>query len=259
MYKKLAGAVTAALIVGGFVGVQIGSTASSSPPSVFTPTVPCRLLDTRPDTRVNSFDTLGPKQTRNVSTWGANGQCDLPTGTTGIALNVTSVNHTQPSFLTLWPSDAARPGTSNLNWIPPQAPTPNKVDIALSSNGRFTMYNENGSVDVIVDVLGYYTPLAEVTPSVGTVTVVTAEIDVEPTTTPDDTGSNGQAIAMCPSGQVAIGGGVNVENSVPLNMRSSRPHPKNATTNPTGWFGDVRAPDDRSDQTATVYALCVTQ
>lgn len=257
MYKKLAGAVTAALLVGGFVGSQIASTASEAPASVFTPTVPCRLVDTRESDRVNEFTTLGPGQTRVVDTWGEYGECDLPSGTTAIALNVTSLNGTQPSFLTLWPSDADRPGTSNLNWIPPQSPTPNKVDVALSSNGRFTMYNPFGSVDVIVDVLGYYSPLSAVTPSIGSVTVVTAEIDVEPTTAPDDTGSNGQAIANCPNGQVAISGGVSAGLGIPLNMRSSRPHPLG--NNPTGWYGDVRAPDDRSDEVATVYVMCVEQ
>ena len=256
MNRRAIAAVAAALVIGALGGATLVSSAGEQPASVFTPIVPCRLLDTRPASQVGSLTTFGPGNVRVADTWGEHGNCVLPTGTTAVAANVTSVDGTAPSFLTIWPSDAAtRPLSSNLNWVAGQAPTPNKVDVALSSNGRFSMYNLAGSVDIIVDVVGYYTPAAVLSQ---TITVVTALIDIELTTAPDDLGSNGQAIANCPAGQIAISGGVSVELSIPLNVRSSRPHPKNATTNPTAWFGDVRAPDDRSANTATVYALCVT-
>lgn len=256
MNPKAAAAVAAALVLGALGGATLVSSAGEQPASVFTPITPCRLLDTRPTSQIGGLTTFGAGKVRVADTWGENGNCTLPTGTTAIAANVTSVGGTQPSFLTIWPSDAAaRPLSSNLNWIAGQAPTPNKVDVALSSKGRFSMYNLAGNVDVIVDVVGYYTPAAVLSQ---TVTVVTALIDIEPTTAPGDVGSNGQAIANCPTGQIAISGGISVDLSIPLNMRSSRPNPKNATSNPTGWFGDVRAPDDRSADTATVYVMCVS-
>ena len=36
-------------------------------------------------------------------------------------------------------------------------PTPNKVDVKLSPDGKIEVYNFNGSVNVILDVVGYYT------------------------------------------------------------------------------------------------------
>lgn len=257
MNPRAVAAVAAALVVGVLGGANLVSSAGEQPASVFTPITPCRLIDTRPTDQVGDLTTFGPGSVRVAETWGENGDCELPSNTTAVAANVTSVGGTQPSFLTIWPSDAPkRPLSSNLNWVAGQSPTPNKVDVALSSNGRFSMYNLAGNVDVIVDVVGYYTPASSLSQ---TITVVTAVAEIEPTDTPDDDGSNGQAIANCPAGQVAISGGVSNELSIPVNVRSSRPHPKNVKSNPTAWFGDVRAPnEDPVGQTATVYVMCVT-
>ncbi|MEO1057325.1 MAG: hypothetical protein AAFY28_10470 [Actinomycetota bacterium] len=38
--------------------------------------------------------------------------------------------------------------------------TANKVDVQLSPNGAITLYNHKGTVDVVADVVGYYTPNA---------------------------------------------------------------------------------------------------
>jgi hypothetical protein len=47
---------------------------------------------------------------------------------------------------------------SHLNYVPGQAPTPNKVDIQLSPAGTVDIYNAHGSVHLLADVVGYYTP-----------------------------------------------------------------------------------------------------
>jgi hypothetical protein len=49
------------------------------------------------------------------------------------------------------------PTASNLNWLPGQSPTPNKVDVKLSASGAVSMYNADGHVNVIIDIAGYYT------------------------------------------------------------------------------------------------------
>jgi hypothetical protein len=46
--------------------------------------------------------------------------------------------------------------TSNSNWVAGQAPTPNAVTAALSADGRLGLYNLTGTVDVLVDIVGYY-------------------------------------------------------------------------------------------------------
>jgi hypothetical protein len=50
------------------------------------------------------------------------------------------------------------PLASSLNWRAGAPPTPNKVDVQLSSAGAIKLYNLAGKVDVVADVVGYYRP-----------------------------------------------------------------------------------------------------
>jgi hypothetical protein len=125
---------------------------------VFVPFTPCRLFDTRPAEQVGLRRTaLSAGDIHVQDVVGTNGNCDVPIGTTAVAMNVTSVNGTAPSFLTIWPSDVERPLASSLNWVPGEPPRPNKVDVKVSAAGRVSFYNDAGSVDVLADVVGYYT------------------------------------------------------------------------------------------------------
>jgi len=125
---------------------------------VFVPITPCRLFDTRPaPNNVGTRTTpLGPADTHTQSVTGTNGNCTIPAAASAVAMNVTTVNATATSFLTIWPADAAQPLASNLNWVAGSPPTPNKVDVKLSADGRIKLFNNGGTVDVLADVVGYY-------------------------------------------------------------------------------------------------------
>ncbi len=158
-------AAVGGLVVAAFVGAQLVSGAGTGTPSAFVPMVPCRLMDTRPapETIGSRATPLGPDETVVVDVHGANGDCTgdlaIPATATAVAMNVTTVNGTAASFLTLWPSDAAeQPDASNLNWLAGAPATPNKVDVQLSADGTVSIFNKNGTVDVIADVVGYYQP-----------------------------------------------------------------------------------------------------
>ncbi len=155
--------------IGAAVAVSLGAgglaitNAASAPGgrSAFVPVTPCRLFDTRPEPANN----VGPRKTPLVGgevfvqqVTGANGNCTIPVDAVGIALNVTAVNSTSSSFLTVWPSDATRPTASNLNWVAGAPATPNKVDVKLS-NDKASFYSLAGNIDVIADVVGYYVGL----------------------------------------------------------------------------------------------------
>jgi hypothetical protein len=71
------------------------------------------------------------------------------------------------------------------------------------------------------------------------------------------TETNGSATVECAVGDIAISGGVETPAGQNLNVRSSRPDPIDAVTNPTGWFVDVRG-NPSGDQNLTAYVLCVT-
>ena len=134
------------------VGAEGAGTVSS-----YVPIVPCRLADTRSGAPIGTRKTpVGLGETVAFQVTGTNGNCTIPTTATGIASNVTSVNPTAASYLSVFPADAALPLVSNLNWIPTSPPTPNQVTVGLSSTGAIKTFNNAGTIDVIIDVVGYY-------------------------------------------------------------------------------------------------------
>lgn len=100
---------------------------------------------------------MGPAETYLQQVTGSNGHCEIPSDATAVSMNVTTVDGTAASFLTVFPANAPDlPEASNLNWTPGAPPTPNKVDVKLSDSGAVKVYNNAGSVNVLADVVGYY-------------------------------------------------------------------------------------------------------
>jgi RHS repeat-associated protein len=110
---------------------------------------PTRILDTR---QVGGQITAAA--TRNVAIAGAGW---LPTNAADISslvVNVTAVNPSTETYLTVWASGVSRP-VSTLN----AASTFSQlVTTKIGSNGAISIYNAAGSVDVLVEIIGYYTP-----------------------------------------------------------------------------------------------------
>ena len=128
--------------------------------STFVPVTPCRLFDYRPAEspaggKKNPL-VAGSPATQQVT--GTVGNCVIPTtGVVGVAMNVTVVNGTAQSNLRLYPADEGQPLVSNINWKAGDSAIANKVDVKLSPAGAIKLANFNGTVDVIGDVVGYYT------------------------------------------------------------------------------------------------------
>jgi hypothetical protein len=83
----------------------------------------------------------------------------VPATATAVVANVTAEGATLPSFLTVYPAGATMPVASNLNF-PAQAKNvaiANRVKIGIGTNGQIEVYNHSGTVNVDVDVDGYYT------------------------------------------------------------------------------------------------------
>lgn len=126
--------------------------------TVYVPITPCRLMDTRPPT-----DNVGPRatplgagETYVATVRGANGQCSIPADAVSVNVTLTAVGPTAASFLTAFPSDVSRPNSSNLNWVGGQAPVANTATVTLSAAGQASFFNLAGTVDLIVDIAGYY-------------------------------------------------------------------------------------------------------
>ena len=151
----LLGAATVAAI-----GTLHDVSAGSNPASSFVPITPCRLADTRAGSTVGGRSTpVGAAESVTFAVWGVNGNCTIPSTATGIATNVTIDNPNADSYLTVYPADAQpRPTASNLNFTATSSPTPNQVTVGLSAAGAIAVYNNGGTVDVIIDIVGYYQP-----------------------------------------------------------------------------------------------------
>jgi hypothetical protein len=159
IHVGVAAALAAATVAA--IGVVHNAGAASSVASSYIPIVPCRLADTRPgvDHVGVRAAPLGAGQAVPFAVWGTNGNCTIPGTATGIASNVTAVNPSSASYVTIYPSDASpRPTASNLNFVAGSPPTPNQVTVALSATGAISAYNNGGTVDLIIDIVGYYLP-----------------------------------------------------------------------------------------------------
>jgi len=117
---------------------------------LFHAITPARLIDTR----LAPNHALGQLQTLQV---GVAGQGGIPaSGISAALVNLTVTNSTANSYLTAYASGAARPGTSNINFSPRQTIS-NRAIVPVGPDGTVTVYNNSGSVDVIVDVVGWVT------------------------------------------------------------------------------------------------------
>ena len=143
------------LVASALAATQVASGASSSSQNAFVPIVPCRLMDTRAGGQIGPNQTLTAKSVTSVAGRGTQGQCVIPASATALAVNLTAVGGTAASFLTIWPDEQLRPNSSNLNWAPGAA-VANTADVGLSSLGNFTVFNDSGTVDIIIDIAGYY-------------------------------------------------------------------------------------------------------
>ncbi|MEO7371239.1 MAG: DUF1501 domain-containing protein, partial [Ilumatobacteraceae bacterium] len=77
-------------------------------------------------------------------------------GVSGVMLNVTAVAPTDNTFITVYPSGSDRPLASNLNVTVGQV-IPNMVLARVGPSGTVMIYNNGGHVDLVADVVGYFT------------------------------------------------------------------------------------------------------
>jgi Fibronectin type III domain len=126
-----------------------GTTATAG--SLFVGLTPARVLDTR------GGQSIGPNTTRLLQMAGQGGVPALTATVppTAVVLNVTATNPTAGSYLTVWPAGAVQPTASDLNYVAGLT-VPNMVVVKLGTNGAIDLYNAFGTVDVVVDVVGWY-------------------------------------------------------------------------------------------------------
>jgi hypothetical protein len=120
---------------------------------------PVRICDTRPNNpsslsgayaQCNSH-TIGANSSLNVQVTGLAG---VPSDATAVVVNLTGVSPSAPTYLTVYPN-LPRPFASDLNPAVGGVAA-NLVVATLNSSGQINIYNSAGSINVVVDVLGWY-------------------------------------------------------------------------------------------------------
>lgn len=138
-----------------------GYWATQTTPNVdglYNPIVPNRVLDTRIGQGAPAAK-VGPGQAIDVQVTGTgSGATNVPASgqVEAVALNLTAVNATAGSFVTAYPTGATRPFASSVNFLAGQT-KPNRVIVMTGTGGKITLYNQAGSVDLIVDLSGWFT------------------------------------------------------------------------------------------------------
>ena len=116
----------------------------------FRPITPQRITDTR--SGLGYPTAFGPGVSGTVTAPASVAQANA------LAFNVTAVNPTASTYLTLWPAGIAQPTVSNLNPAAGQT-VANAAIVGLGTNKAFSIYNAGGSTNVLVDVVGTFQSL----------------------------------------------------------------------------------------------------
>jgi len=154
-----AGDVTMATSTPTDLVVDVSGYYSASGAQFSAEPAPMRICDTRPVTSFSpqnqcSGHPIGAG-TPNQLAINVRGLAGVPNAATAVVLNLTGIGPTQATFLTVFPGGAV-PNASDLNLSAGET-RPNLVVATVNpTNGKVTIWNQAGTLNVIVDVLGWY-------------------------------------------------------------------------------------------------------
>ncbi len=133
--------------------------------SALNPMVPARLLDTRPGQKTvdGAFAGGGALAGGGKIDLAVAGRAGLPaTGVGGVILNVTATQPSSYGFVAAWPQGTTQPPTANLNFVANQT-IPNLVISQVGASGEVSLFNANGNVHLVADILGWFPSSSELT------------------------------------------------------------------------------------------------
>ena len=151
------GAVNMAIDIEGYVVPSLSPVAG-----FFGPVEPTRICDTRaagPGIASNQCNTMGasPIAAGATLTFNVHGSgSPVPaSGVSAVSFALTAIGPTAPTVLTAYPGGSTRPLASNLN-APTGATVNNHVLVPVSSTGTVTIWNSTGSINVAIDIDGWF-------------------------------------------------------------------------------------------------------
>jgi hypothetical protein len=105
------------------------------------------------DTRLTG-NPLGNNSTLGLTVTGVD---SVPADATAVVLNVTATAPSAGSYITVYPAGESTPTASNLNFSAGET-VANLTMVPIGASGQVAIYNQVGTVQVIVDLEGYFEP-----------------------------------------------------------------------------------------------------
>ncbi len=135
------------------VDVEGYYTTSPETTGLYNPVNPIRVFGT-----LQVGGAIGAGASQAVTVTG--GTTGVPADARAVVANVTAAGSTGPGYLTAYPAPTSGtpspPTAANVNFSKGQV-IGNRVIVAVGAGGRIEIYNHTGTVDVDVDLYGYYT------------------------------------------------------------------------------------------------------
>lgn len=134
----------------------------------FVPVAGKRIVDTRSGLGAPKA-LLAPGKSVDIQVTGTNG---VPAGASGAVVNLLPINSTaSDGYLTPYATGTTRP--DNALHYAPSVNTSIQAQVRLSSSGKMTIYNGSSTINLVIDLQGYFTAAgttgATFTPGVGRV------------------------------------------------------------------------------------------
>jgi uncharacterized protein (DUF1501 family) len=130
-------------VIGDVVGYFVESGGNH-----LVPLTPQRIADTRSGT---PGALLGGKSF-DLQVGGIAG---VPSTAQAVVMNVTAIDPTAGGYITVWPTGQTMPTASSLNFSKGQT-VPNLVVAKLGAGGKVSVFNSDGAVFLLADVVGYF-------------------------------------------------------------------------------------------------------
>ncbi|HYU32893.1 MAG TPA: hypothetical protein VEW48_12085 [Thermoanaerobaculia bacterium] len=121
-------------------------------PLRFFPITPCRVADTR--------QTGGPISAQTTRNFTVQGVCGIPTNAKAVVLNATIVGPATDGYLTLYPSNVARPVAANLTFRAAEPALGNGAIVGLATappnDLSAYVFLGTGTSHLVLDTTGYF-------------------------------------------------------------------------------------------------------
>ena len=146
-------------------GPHSEAVSTASAPLPFVAITPCRVADTRGNGFVGAYGAppLVANATRSFT---ITGQCGIAPAAVAVSFNFAALNVGGSGDLRVFPAGAPVPLVSTLNYTASTPTIANAAIVPLGTGGAITVQADAVSIDLIIDVNGYYAPDS---PSLGTI------------------------------------------------------------------------------------------